>query len=134
MNDANECKYRPGQVWDYKTRPSEPLSTLTILKVWTTRLDKTVVHIAIDDVHITDLTGEEIAHCISHVPIFQEALDRSVTKLVKESGPIPDFAEAYADWEAGVGAICIKTAAEIVTLTEDTCRYGTEEPEQEGDD
>ena len=131
MNARDECKYRPGQVWDYKTRPSEPLSTLTILKVWTTPLDKTVVHIAIDDVHITDAIGEEIAHCISHAPIFQEALDRSVTELVRESGPIPDFSEQYADWENDEGGIYIKTVAEVVTLMEDACRYGTDvEPAQ----
>jgi hypothetical protein len=44
MKPTNESKYRPGQVWDYKTRPSEPLSTLTILKISTTEWGETVVH------------------------------------------------------------------------------------------
>jgi hypothetical protein len=134
MSTTGECKYHPGQVWDYKTRPSEPLSTLTILKV-STPLGETIVHIAIDDVHITDLSGEEIAHSITHAPITPEALDRSVTELVRESGPIPDFAEGYADWKADwdkeEGGVFIATVAEVVTLMENSCRYGTDvEPTQ----
>lgn len=129
MNATNECKYRPGQIWDYKTRPSEPLSTLTILKI-STMPDETIVHIAIDDVHLTDLSGEEIGNRISHAPISPEALDRSVTALVKESAPIPDFAEEYAEWKASwddgtTGAFDV-TAAKVVSLIEGASRHGTD--------
>lgn len=127
MSAPGECKYRPGQVWEYKTRPSEPLSTLTILKVWVIPLGKIAVHIAIDDVHLTDLRGEEIAHTITHAPLFAEFLDQSVTELVKESGPIPDFAAEYADWEKDEGGIFIHTVAKIVTLIENAWPYGTPE-------
>lgn len=30
-----DIKYRPGQVWNYKHRDCEPLSTLTVLKLTT---------------------------------------------------------------------------------------------------
>jgi hypothetical protein len=142
MNATNECKYRPGQVWDYKTRPSEPRSTLTILKVSTMPLGETIVHIAIEDLHLTELNGEvitngngeEIGHTISHTPVSPEVLDRSVTKPVNESGPIPDFAEGYADWKKESG--CAFNAdgymvAKVVTLLENAFRHGTDvEPTQ----
>jgi len=143
MNNANECKYRPGQVWDYMTRPSEPLSTLTILKISTTPDGETIVHIAIEDLHLTDLSGEEItlgnaddemSNRISHTPVSPGVLDRSVTELVKESGPIPDFAEGYADWEreSGVAFNTVdQTVAKVVTLIESAWRHGTDvEPTQ----
>jgi hypothetical protein len=129
MNATNECKYRPGQVWDYKTRPSEPLSTLTILKISRMPSGATIVHIAIDDVHLTERNGEEIAHTITHTPVSPEVLDRSVTKLVNESGPIPDFTAGYADWKKESGCAFNGdgyTVAKVVTVMEDSCRYGTD--------
>jgi hypothetical protein len=134
MNPTNECKYRPGQVWDYKTRPSEPLSTLTILKISTMPSGETIVHIVIDDLYLTELNGEEIGHTITHTPVSPEVLDRSVTELVNESGPIPDFAEGYADWERESGGAFNtddQTVAEVVTLLESAFRHGTDvEPTQ----
>src|ERR1700757_5429290 len=130
MKTRDECKYRPGQVWDYKTRPSEPLSTLTILKISTTLDGETIVHIAIEDLHMTDLNGEEItlgngddemSNRISHTPVSPEVLDRSVTELVKESRPIPDFSEGYADWEkeSGVAFNTVdQTVANVISLIE----------------
>lgn len=31
--EAKDSKFHPGQVWNYKTRPNEQKSTLTILKI-----------------------------------------------------------------------------------------------------
>jgi hypothetical protein len=134
MNPTNECKYCAGQVWDYKTRPSEPLSTLTILKISTMPSGETIVHIAIDDLHLTELNGEEIGHTITHTPVSPEVLDRSIKELLNESGPIPDFAEGYADWETESGGAfntVDQTVAEVVTLLENAFRHGTDvEPAQ----
>jgi hypothetical protein len=40
---------------------------------------ETIVHIAIDDLHPTELNGEEISHTITHTPVSPEVLDRSET-------------------------------------------------------
>ena len=64
---------------------------------------ETIVHIATDDLHLTELNGEEIGHTITHTPVSPEVLDRSETNLVNESGLIPDFAEGYADWKKESG-------------------------------
>ena len=120
----NHIKYRPGQVWDYKHRDSEPLSTLTILKLTTQPSGVTVIHIAIHDVHLTDVSGEELSHAISHTVIHPDGLDRSVTELVRESSTVPDFAEGYAAWVKESGGSFIGTVAEVVAIMEDTMRYG----------
>jgi len=121
---VNHIKYRPGQVWDYKHRDSEPLSTLTILKLTTQPSGVTVIHIAVDNVHITDVSGKELSHTISHTVINSDSLDRSVTQLVRESSTVPDFAEGYAAWlKAKVGGFT-GTVAEVVAIMEDTMRYG----------
>lgn len=120
----NHIKYRPGQVWDYKHRDFEPLSTLTILKLTTQPSGVTVIHIAVDNVHITDVSGKELSHTISHTVINSDSLDRSVTQLVRESSTVPDFAEGYAAWVKGKGGSFTGTVAEVVAIMEDTMRYG----------
>ena len=120
----NHIKYRPGQVWDYKHRDFEPLSTLTILKLTTQPSGVTVIHIAVDNVHITDVSGKELSHAISHTVINPNSLDRSVTQLVRESSTVPDFAEGYAAWVKGKGGSFTGTVAEVVAIMEDTMRYG----------
>ena len=119
-----DIKYVPGQVWDYKHRESEPLSTLTVLKLTTHLSGRTVIHIRIDDVHITDLSGEQISHTISHTVLNSDGLDRSVTQLVRQSPTIPDFSEGYAHWLKDKGASFVGTVAEVVAIMEDTMRHG----------
>ena len=131
MGTTTECRYRPGQIWDYKTRPFEPLSTLTILKVWTPYEDYVVVHIAIEDLLFTRTNGEVIDVTLTHTVITPEALDQSVTELVGESSPIPDFSMEYASWERESGAAFERTVADVVTTLEEAWRYGVRvEPEQ----
>ena len=132
MGTATECRYRPGQVWDYKTRPFEPLSTLTILKVWAApNEDYIVVHIAIEELLFTRANGEVVDVSLAHTVITPEALDQSVTELVRESSPIPDFSKEYASWEKESGAAFERTVAEVVTTLEEAWRYGVRlEPEQ----
>jgi hypothetical protein len=123
---VDHIKYHPGQVWDYKYRDSEPLSTLTILKLTTQPSGKTVIHIRIDGVHITDVLGREVSHTITHTVVTVDALDESVTGLVRESAAIPDFSEGYADWLKDSGGAFILTVAEVVAGMEHTMRYGHE--------
>ena len=119
-----DIKYVPGQVWDYQHRESEPLSTLTVLKLTTHPSGIVVIHIRIDDVHITDVSGKEISHTITHIPISPEGLDRSVTQLVRQSSTIPDFSEGYSCWMKSSRGSFGGTVAEVVAIMEDTMRHG----------
>ena len=113
----------PGQVWEYKTRLHEEESTLTILKVWTTPDGLDAIHVAVNDLHITDLTGRTRGQEITHAPFTVEALDRSVRELLHESGPVPDFSEEYATWEAEEGGFFTGTVAQAITELENAIRY-----------
>lgn len=128
MMNTPRAKYIPGQVWNYKTRDHEPLSTLTILKVGTAPAGFDVVHIAIDGVHVTDLIGRPIGESITHAPFTVEALDRSVTELLRDQGPVPDFTEGYADWEKDKGGYFTLTVAEAISAMESAVRYGQSPP------
>jgi hypothetical protein len=120
----SEPKYRPGQVWAYENRKSEPLSTFTVLKVWIMKSGASVVHIAIDDVFVTDANGGELGTSIPHLPFRRDALDRSVTDLVQESSRIPDFVEEYDDWLREQGGIFACTVAEALGVMEVALRHG----------
>jgi hypothetical protein len=118
-----EPEYVPGQVWNYKTRTDEADSTLTILKIESYPA-LTTIHIRIDNVRITDCQGDQVSHTISHAPITKDALDQSVTQLVRQEPQIPGFEEEYQDWISDQGGTFIMPVAEVVAILEDTCRYG----------
>jgi hypothetical protein len=87
---GQDSKFRPGQVWKYKTRPSEGESLVTILKIES--LPKgIIVHVRVDRVHIKNCSGGPELETVEHMPFMREALDRSLTKLLKESSTTPDF-------------------------------------------
>ena len=50
------------------------------------------------------------------MPFAESAIERSVTSLERESGPVPDFAEGYQQWrqafDAGKGGVFTITVAE----------------------
>ena len=59
---------------------------------------------------------------IQHLPFAESAIERSVTALERESGPVPDFADGYREWrqafdegKGGVFAITVAEAFDGVT-------------------
>lgn len=123
--NVTQVIYRPGQVWAYENRESEPLSTFTVLKVSTTEAGATIVHVTIDDIFMTDLNGKELATGISHAPFRCDALDRSVTELIRESDWIPEYKNDYAAWRRERGGIFACTVAEAIGVTEVALRHGS---------
>jgi hypothetical protein len=87
-------------------------------EIWTTPDGLDVVHVAIDEVHITGLTGRVRGNVITHAPFTVE-----VTELLHESGPVPDFSKEYAIWEAEEGGFFTETVAQAITALEDAIRY-----------
>lgn len=57
LKEVSDDKYKPGQVWSYKTRADEHESTLTILRVEQGPEKKRIVHIRVDHVQLTNCTG-----------------------------------------------------------------------------
>jgi outer membrane protein assembly factor BamB len=95
-------EYSIGQEWKYKTRPSEENSTLKILKIEEYPETGKVIHISINGLKIKNPNSPEgFAENLSHIPISEEALNKSVTKLQNETDKMPDSIEmdGYSYWK-----------------------------------
>jgi hypothetical protein len=99
---AQDKKFHPGQVWQYKTRAGEEKSFVTILKVESLPRG-IVVHIRVDKVHLKNCSGGPAPDTFEHMPFTRDAIETSVTKLVKEDAKIPDFQPGYDDWIKACG-------------------------------
>lgn len=129
LEDTTHPKFAVGQQWQYNTRPQDPNSTLTILKIEKDRELGVIVHIAVSDVVISSPDGDEPKETISHMPIGADILESSLTTITRESVPLPDFTEEYQMWresfdKGGAGVFC-KSVSECVGLMEEVLNKGT---------
>jgi hypothetical protein len=112
-----EARFRPGQKWSYHTRAGEENSTVIVLKVEDGGAKVgTIVHIAVEDIKLR--TPMRVQTRFPHLPISADALARSVTKLVAERVPLPDFAEGYAQWKQAQGGVFTIPVALILSSVE----------------
>lgn len=107
MNTPPDSRFRPGQVWAFKTPADQPDARLTILLVESRAPTGTIVHVA-----VSGLTLPTGGSTIQHMPFTEDAIARSVTTLLESSGPIPDFAEGYLRWKQDKGGVFTTTVAE----------------------
>ncbi len=101
--DAHAERHNPLEVCrratvEYTARPQEPKSTLTILKIEAHSKLGTIVHISVSDVVIPSPDSDTPRDSIGHMPIDAGILEFSVTELVRQSVPLPDFTEGYEIW------------------------------------
>lgn len=118
---ASDSKFHPGQVWQYSTRPDEKGSTLTILKVESLPKVGLIVHVRVDKVRLRNCTGGPEPDNFAHMPFTREAIDHSVTKLVKE-GEVPAFQNGYDEWRNACGGVYTISVAEAIAAGEETFR------------
>lgn len=127
MDNYTDDKFKAGQVWSYQTRSSEEKSTIRILKVENYEEAGTVIHIALDNLHIKDSEGKEHNY-ISHLPFSKEALSKSVLTMIKENEPLPDFQDGYETWksafDAGKAGIWSLTVSEALKYMEEALIKG----------
>lgn len=118
-------QYRAGQEWNYKTRPTEKNSILKILKIEEYPETGKVIHISISGLKIKNPASPTgFAEYFSHIPISEEALDKSVTTLKSETGEKPDSLEmdGYSYWkrefDKGDAGIFTIPVSEIISSME----------------
>lgn len=119
--ETKDSKFRPGQVWQYKTRSHEQNSTLTILKIESLPKLGTIIHIRVEKIRLRNCTGGPEPDKFEHMPFARDAIERSVTKLLKESS-VPDFHDGYDQWRSDCGGAYTITVAEAITVGEETFR------------
>ncbi|SDH57827.1 hypothetical protein SAMN05421846_101206 [Chryseobacterium taeanense] len=127
----DDMKYSVGQEWKYKTRQGEENSSLKILKIEEYPTGGKVIHISMKGLKMKNPHHPEgIADKISHVPITEDALDKSVISIKHDSRKTPDSTEldGYYYWKkefdkgnAGVFSIPV---SEIVSLMEESIVSG----------
>jgi hypothetical protein len=87
-----KSKYKVGRVWSFKSRPSEPNSKLTIVKIASDGKLGNIIHVQVDSVKIkTSTKSEKYTHLVSHMPFSEAAIDSSVTEKLGEVTELPDF-------------------------------------------
>ncbi len=125
LKEVRDKKYQPGQVWGYKTRPGEELSTLTVLRVEEEQLGKRIVHIHVDGVHLRNCTGGPEPNTVEHMPFAKESLDASITQELRK-GSVPSFKNGYSEWrkgwdegKAGFYTITVAQAVDVMQATFD---------------
>lgn len=118
-------QYRVGQEWYYKKRPTEKSSILTILKIEEYPETGKVIHISISGLKIKDTTSTTgIADKFTHIPLSEEALNKSVTTLKNGTYKKPDSLEmdGYSYWkkefDKGNAGIFTIPVSEIVNTME----------------
>ena len=109
-----------GQEWSYHTRPDEVSSTLVVLRIDADSSLGTIVHIAVNRVRIRNPRAPGgYSTTLPHAPVSERALRASITGLVTESVPLPDFREGYDLWKRGKGGVWTLSMAEIVAAVEE---------------
>ena len=118
-------QYSVGQEWNYKTRPTEKSSILKILKIEDYPETGKIIHISISGLKMKNPSSPTgFAEYISHLPISEEALDKSVTSLKNKTGKKPDSLEmdGYSYWkkdfDKGNAGIFTMSVSEVINSME----------------
>ena len=102
LYEVTTGKYHPGQVWKFKARPGERSPTLTIVRVESGPGLPVIVHVQLEGVRVANpYAPDGFSHAVGHAPFTEDAIARSVTKLVGRTKTLPLFEDGYDDWRKG---------------------------------
>ena len=114
---APPARYVAGQVWEYRTRTQDAGSLLKVQRIELLGQQK-VYHISIIGVHFST---RGIAGILPHVPVSDETLDASVTKLsaTKQDFPTTALDEGIEEWRRANGGVFTIPISQIVGIIDD---------------
>ena len=81
----------------------------------------TIIHIRVEKIRLRNCTGGPEPDKFEHMPFARDAVERSVTKLVKERS-VPDFQAGYDAWKNACGGVYTISVADAVQVGEDGFR------------
>ncbi len=119
---AEDAKFKPGQVWKAKGREDEPDLTATVLRVESLEKVGVFIHVRVDHAAMHSCPGNSVWHSLEHAPMSKAAFEQSVTAVVRTDEPIPDYHEGYENWRSHCGGVYTIPIAEILSLNEKTAR------------
>ena len=109
--NAVQSKYKTGQMWSYKTRPSEKDSTFVVLGVENDgkyERKENIVYVALENLKFSNpLKSSGVSSTLIFLPVYESALNKSAKHLVKSEIALPQYADLYRQWrelrDKGVG-------------------------------
>jgi hypothetical protein len=123
--DANQGKYHAGDKWNYRTRPGEEDSLLTVLKVESSPNLGVIVHVSLDGLRIESASAPGgVLETIGHMPFAEAAMEKSVTTRAAAGVPVTEDDEGYDQWrrafdagDAGIFTITVADGVEFIVQT-----------------
>lgn len=114
---APPAKYVTGQVWEYRTRGQDAGSLLKVQRAEMLGQEK-VYHISVIGVHFS---APGIAGVLPHIPVSNQTLDASVTKLAATAPDFPTTAldEGIEEWRRAKGGVFTIPMSQIVDIIDD---------------
>ena len=129
LKEVSDEKYKPGQVWSYKTRAEEAASRLRILRVEETSDRNRIVHIRVENVRLKNCSGGPEPDSFEQMPFSKSSLDKSVIKVVG-SEAVPGFSGGYSEWrkawDAGKAGYYTITVSEALDVAQKTFNQSVE--------
>ena len=111
---APQDRYAVGQIWEYRTRPSDEGSLLKIQRVEPFGpKGEAIYHISVIGLRFRN---PDVGDVLPHTPVCRDTLDASVTKRSDSSAIFPDPPEGIAQWRDAQGGVFTMTVAEIIDL------------------
>ena len=115
-------QFASGQVWLYKTRPTEEASRVIIGKIEMIPKVGTIVHVKLIGLRFKISSAPDgFSTVLTHAPVSEAALSASVTELSNEVFDLEGFSEGYNTWlssfrtgDAGVFTISLSEIAEAM--------------------
>ena len=118
-----EKPLKVGQEWQFEGRPDDPQPTLVIDRIETIPEVGEVVHVSVRGVRIRNPRAPGgISHEMPHMPISRSALEKSITRVLHDSVPLPAFEEGYAQWKRAQGGVFTITVREALDFLEQALR------------
>jgi hypothetical protein len=128
LKEATDPKFHVGDVWEYKTRPGEEHSRLTIVRIDDSPELGIIVHVAVDNLTWKDCQDSPIPESVPHMPFARKAVEASVTKQVASVRSLPDYKNGYGEWKEAYSkkraGIYIVAVQDEVSVAEKTYRSG----------
>lgn len=96
-----QAPFKVGQEWQYQTRPHEENSRVKIAKIENYEEIGKIVHIAVSRVKIKNPKYPKgLLEEVMHLPVSEDALKNSITKLETEHADLPAYEQGYVRWKS----------------------------------
>jgi hypothetical protein len=109
------ARFHEGQVWEYQVRPGDEGSLLKIQHIETSPVgDDPIYHISVIGVRL----GGRADNQIQHLPVSEQSLNASVTRLARRDADFPSADEGIAIWREERGGVFTIPLAEIIATAD----------------